>query len=767
MRPVNAHDRQRVNRWLLFAVAYTVLAIACTWPVASHISSGLPHDANDPAFNTWILSWNARAVPATTRWWNAPFFWPMPGALALSEHLVGVSLFTTPLQWMGATPLAAYNLAFLVSFPLSALGAHALAFAIAKRHDAAVIAGLAFGFNPYRFSQVPHLQVLWAFGIPVALMALHRYHDTGKPRWLAVFGVAWAFEALSNGYFLLLLPILIGFWLIWYARDARRAASIVATWAVASLPLLPFLEGYRSYQGAFGLSRRADEVERFSADLSALMAAAPFMRVWGALARFARPEGELFPGMVVLSLAVAGATAALWRARADAGWGPRWAVGLRRAFSWLGVAAASVALSQLATGPWKLALAGRTLISVSSPEKPFSLAVFSCVAAGLLSSRFRRVWRAGSAFAFYSLGALAMFVFALGPRARAAGHSVLYRAPYSWVMGLPGFSGIRVPARFGTLFVLCLSVAAAIAFARFTSRTPARVRVWLTALAACAIAIESWPRIALAEPSPPFPSAWTAGSSATVVELPLGITERDINALYRAIFHHRPLANGYSGYEPRHYSLLKLALEAGDEGALDALARDGDLLVVVDHREQFDRWSSFVERHPRHLFAADDGVWRLYRIAAAPPPPANAVDGPDLPIASVTANLMTNDAPRAIDRDMRTVWNSGRAQAGDEAFTIDLGQPREVTAVKLRLGLFVFDYPRRLAIDCSLEPDAWRPCWQGSAGAAAVGGALDSPREAAMTLYIDHVGARWIRLRQTGADRVNGWSIAELGVVGR
>ena len=180
----------RVRPWIAAALFYFALVLTFTWPLAASLSSAVPHDLGDPLENTWILWWNAHAVPLTARWWDAPIFWPAPGALALSEHLLGISVFATPLQWLGASPTAAYNVCFLFSFPLCSLAAHALVFTIARRHDAGVIAGLIFGFNPYRIAQAPHLQMLAAWWMPIALLALHQYIHRRQRRWLLLFAVA-------------------------------------------------------------------------------------------------------------------------------------------------------------------------------------------------------------------------------------------------------------------------------------------------------------------------------------------------------------------------------------------------------------------------------------------------------------------------------------------------------------------------------------------------------------------------------------------------
>jgi hypothetical protein len=47
---------------------------------------------------------------------------------------------------------------------------------------------------------------------------------------------------------------------------------------------------------------------------------------------------------------------------------------------------------------------------------------------------------------------------------------------------------------------------------------------------------------------------------AVVVELPLGVPDFDLRAVYYAAAHWRRIANGYSGFFPPHYGRLTLAL---------------------------------------------------------------------------------------------------------------------------------------------------------------------------------------------------------------
>ena len=142
------------------AVAYLALTIAYTWPLPIRLTTGIIHDPYDPVLNTWILWWTTQAVPLTPAWWNAPIFYPAPGALAFSEHLLGEAPIAAPLIALTGNPLFGYNVALLASYVLCGLGAHFLAFTLTRRHDAAFVAGIAYAFAPYRLAQLPHIQVM-------------------------------------------------------------------------------------------------------------------------------------------------------------------------------------------------------------------------------------------------------------------------------------------------------------------------------------------------------------------------------------------------------------------------------------------------------------------------------------------------------------------------------------------------------------------------------------------------------------------------------
>ena len=303
--------RLDTGAWLAAGALYVGLALAYAWPLLPVLTSALPNDTGDPGLNAWILWWNSKAVPLTAAWWDAPIFFPAHGALALSETLLNLAPVSTPLQWAGLSAVTTYNVLFLLSFPAAALSAHALARRLTGRHDAALIAGLAFGFAPYRAAQMPHLQALWSCWMPLGLFALHGFLEGRRRRFLVLFGFCWLMNGLSTGYFLFFFSTLVGLWLLWFARSWRDWLAVGSAAVAATLPIVPLLLGYQRYQCAFGLSREMKEIEFFSADLSAIWAttAAVWPHYWTIPPR---PEGELYPGVTILLLTLIGAVVA-WR----------------------------------------------------------------------------------------------------------------------------------------------------------------------------------------------------------------------------------------------------------------------------------------------------------------------------------------------------------------------------------------------------------------------------------------------------------------------
>lgn len=752
--------RRTVVPWVVAAAVYVLLTAAITWPLALHPRTLVPSDIGDPLLNAWIMWWNTQALPLTDQWWNAPQFRPVPGTLAFSEHLLGLAPITTPIIFATGDALLAYNVAFFLAFPLCALAAHALVFSIARRHDLAVIAGIAFAFAPYRLPQIAHVQVLSAYWMPIALLALHRYREDPRLRWLVAFAAAWLLQALACGYYIFFLSVLIVLWLAWFAVGrSRDLLRIVTAWGVAVALLAPVLYGYWRISRAYNLSRSIVEIRSYGADIASLLTASVLSRTWEWLHVVRREEADLFPGLTVMLVAAVSLGLA-WRTASRDASGHRRAA---RILLTLAAIAGALSVGRLAYGPFKLGIGDLQLLSVTSPEKPISVAVACLAIASLLHPAVRAAWRRRSPLAFYALATVAMWLLSLGPSPTLMNKPALYKAPYAWLLMLPGMDGVRVPARFWMLGVLCLAVTAALGLRHIMQRWP-RAASALPAIVIAGLLIDAWPNPLPMVPRPTERPSHTAADFR--LDLPLG-PDVDTIALFRATHHGRPLLNGYSGYFAPHYQSMRRLLIEHHAGVIDRLSEYGSIEIMVDHGLDIDGgWRRFVGS----LAAAQPVQSTTEYTTVFVPRRSSRTTGPQgtpLPFTITHASVNPDLADNVHDGNLYTRWHAGREQRRGDSLSVDLGAEHEITGAELLIGGYVIDYARELAVAVSPDGEVWQEVWKGPTAILVFSGGLDRPRDMPIGISIPPTRARYIRFTQMGAELVNYWSVAELHVFGR
>jgi hypothetical protein len=615
---------------------YLALALAWSWPLPIHIANRFTHDPGDPLLAPYLMWWNARAIPFTLAYWNAPYYAPMRGALALTEHLAGLSPITTPLQWAGLPPLAVANIVLIASTWWVGLGTHALVRRLGGSVAAAYCAGIAFAYAPYRTSQIGHLQLYACWWLPLILLALHASYAERRARWLWLLGAAWALQGLTNGYFLLYTPVLIGFWLLWFTRRGEMTAAVrvLVALAIAALPVLPFLLKYRAVQSAQGLSRTPGEMVMFSARLGSFASAHPMMRFWHTPPP-ATAEQYLFPGVTAPVLVIVGAL-----------------------FGW----------------------------------------------------RDRR-------FLFYVCAALFMTLLSAGP---APEHSMaaLWR-PYTWLMWLPGFGGVRVPARFFMLTALCLAVAAALAFDAIRDRLPrlTRMRGAFTFAVFAGLALDG--AIAGMPLGVPPPRLMVQEAGARLLVLPFEDGRVSVAAMYQSMSHHLPVVNGYAGYVPAHATVLEWALHRADATVLTELRRGHPLYVMVASGESEPTWSAFMNSLPDAQPLGIQGGGALYRMPAT---------------------------PYAHERRPGTPID-GVALSSDPGWLIaDLQRAQPVRGLELRTDGALHPLPDELVVQTSIDGRRWTVAFDDRPGGLALAGALASPLAIPLRIDLQDVVARYVRL---------------------
>jgi hypothetical protein len=604
---------------------YLILSVAATWPLGRGLARDVAWDLGDPVLNIWILSWDVEQIRRVlagdlsrlSTFFDATIFHPASLALAYSDHLVPQAVQVLPVVLLTDNPILAYNLLLLSTFVLSGLGMYLLVRELTGNVPAALVGGLLFAFAPYRLGHLSHVQVLSSQWMPFVFYGLVRYFRSGgsERRALAVASLALVAQALSSGYHLLYFtPFAIAFggWELVRHRMWRNGrvwfALAVAALAVAA-SVVPFLLPYAALRAGNFATRTPAEVSSYSADVYSYVTAFADQRIWGSILQTVpKREGELFPGLVPLLLAGIGI---LFRSSQASELRPQTALrpgawGLRPAVTWfLGAAAVSHAAAAVLTTFLRRINVDLWVFTLRMSNINQLLLRASVLLALLLlvspAARVRlRAFMRDRGFFVIAVAAAAWL--SLGPLPQALGRPIEIVAPYRLLYDyVPGYGGVRAPARFAMIVSFMLAVlggygAAALARTR-------RGRRALLVLGAFFLLEATYTPFTVngMSPSDDFnppearlyrparaPAVYhvmaqqPAGS--VVAELPIGFPQFDVRAMYYSIVHGHPVLNGYSGFFPPHYSRLYYALSdisQQPEIALQALRATGTTHVIL------------------------------------------------------------------------------------------------------------------------------------------------------------------------------------------
>jgi hypothetical protein len=641
------------------SVVYLLIAIVFTWPLALGLARDIPWDLGDSLLNCWIIGWDADHVlrflsgdfRAMHGLWNGNIFYPEPLTLAYSEHLFAQAIQILPVYALTHNIILCYNVLFLSTFVLSGLGMFLFARTVTGSPRAAFVAGLIYAFAPLRVPQFAHLQVISSQWMPFALFGLRRYFDesetssrVSRAALVSLGGATLALIAqnLSCGYFLMFFaPCVVAYVLFEIARrqrwsDMRMWMALAMSAILVAAITIPFLWPYVELRRLGFPPRAYTEVASYSADVYSYWTSPAESRIWGHTIRaFPKPEGDLFPSVSALVLATIGLIVGIRSA-----WLHSRKAAFRTRFHRLIVAVAAVCglyftfVLLILTGHGFNNL-GPMPISVKNIVRNFQILAGASALLLALSARarlFAREWLRSDVGIAVML-TLATFLLSLGPEIRTMGRTLQGTAPYAFLYWhVPGFDGLRVPARYGMLTMMFLSVVAAFGVRELDSTLK---RGWLIASAAgVLVVLESFaapivingiepeteyapppPHMMVGQDVPPVYRYLKDLPSQTVVaEFPFGDWTYEVRYVFYSMTHWHPLINGYSGTFPLGYSMTAAALRRPEEDpqkAWDTLRSAGATHIVVHERFYLNGSGSAVTQwllnRGAHLVAEFDG----------------------------------------------------------------------------------------------------------------------------------------------------------------
>jgi hypothetical protein len=197
--------------------------------------------------------------------------------------------------------------------------------------------------------------------------------------------------------------------------------------------------------------------------------------------------------------------------------------------------------------------------------------------------------------------AVAMWL-SLGPSPQVLGRPLDLASPYRFLWDhVPGYEGLRVPARFAMIAALMLAVLGGYGAAAIGRRRGHRI---VLGVLAAAFLFEAGSAPFIINGMSPvrgfntpegrlYPGRRAPAIYKTVAqlppgivlaELPLGQTDFDLRAMFYSTVHWRPLVNGYSGFFPVHYGRATFALSEiprHPDVSLETLRELGTTHVIV------------------------------------------------------------------------------------------------------------------------------------------------------------------------------------------
>ncbi len=191
-------SRRRFSHLVAFLLytLYTVLIWGL--PILSHLTNRLVGTTADPTLFIYAIKWWPWALshhinPLIDHW-----IWAPTGQFMLWVTSVpAISAFVWPVTHL-AGPVAAYNIAMLVSPLLAAWSMYLLLSLLVARWGWRFWGGICFGFSSYQIGQMlGHLNLTWGFYLPLLVMLsvkAYQFSERGKR---PSSGVSLAFIALA------------------------------------------------------------------------------------------------------------------------------------------------------------------------------------------------------------------------------------------------------------------------------------------------------------------------------------------------------------------------------------------------------------------------------------------------------------------------------------------------------------------------------------------------------------------------------------------
>jgi hypothetical protein len=313
----------RLRQHALPLLLFIAVATLFTWPLVLSPASklGALYGVGDPYLNLWILGWDLRTI-STSPWsllngavFDANIFHPARQTLTYSDHFLLQALCVWPIYAATHNAILCYNAVLFGSLVASALAMYAFVRSVTASSVGAMVAGVVWGFWPFHFVHLGHLQLQALYFLPLTFFFLHRVMAGARRIDAVGFGLMAGLQAVASVYWGVIggVAIATSAIVLLITAGGRRVGRLIRLGVIAAIVafvvVLPVLWPYLEAQQREGFGRNLYEAAQHSATPGAYASAPHANLVYGSTTTFTTDRGaesELFTGFTVIVLAAIG-----------------------------------------------------------------------------------------------------------------------------------------------------------------------------------------------------------------------------------------------------------------------------------------------------------------------------------------------------------------------------------------------------------------------------------------------------------------------------
>jgi hypothetical protein len=369
--------------------------------------------------------------------------------------------------------------------------------------------------------------------------------------------------------------------------------------------------------------------------------------------------------------------------------------------------------------------------------------------------------------------------------------------PFKWFYRhLPGYSGIRVPARYAIFVIFSIVVLAGYGVKYLLLKIKKKETLIICTIALLVfINLEylSIPqRIRYFPIKEDIPPTYTwlkeRPGDFAILEFPFRTPiGNDAMYMYFSIFHKKNLVNGYSSFFPPAIFYIRSVFNKFPSWACLDILKSINVKYIIFHPKMLkDEKAVKIIQKIQEKFPKDLKLIQKFSYSFKKPNVISDAFGEDFIYELISKEKMEKKPPLyqeippnkweirsnqneellpdLKDGNLETHWTTGKPKKTGDYLLIQFKKPENVAQVSFYLGKYDFDYAIDLRVETSLDGINWKAVPHRYSPGEFAKNLINSPKDLVQKININRKNIHFLRITQIGKDLNFHWSVAELKI---